>query len=74
MIYIVQQPVGAAHTPPSRRNKPPAVPCERPPTYYRRHGTGDSDYHINGRCNGRYIYPLSSELLLFGSLPYVGKA
>lgn len=26
--------MGAAHTPPSRRDKPPAVSCERPPTYY----------------------------------------
>lgn len=74
MIYIVQQPVGAAHTTPSRRDKPPAVPCERTATYYRRHGAGNSDYHINGRCNGRYINTLGSKLLLFGSIPYVSQA
>lgn len=42
--------MGKAHTTTSRRDKPPAVPCERSPTYYRRHGAGDSDYHFNGRC------------------------
>ena len=74
MIYIVQQPVGAAHTTPSRRDKPPAVPCERTSSYYRRYGAGDSDDHINGRCHGRYIYSLGSELLLFGSIPNVRQA
>lgn len=74
MIYIVQHPVGNTHTPPSRRDKPPAIPCERSPTYYRRHGAGDSDYHINGRCNGRHFNLIGGELLLFGSIPNVGKA
>ena len=74
MIYIVQQPVDAVHTPPSRRDKPPAVPCERSAAYYRRHGTGDSDNHLNRRCNGRDFDTLGSELLFFGSLQNVGKA
>ena len=74
MIYIVQQPVGAVHTPPSRRDKPPAVPCERFPTYYRRHGASDSDNHLNRRCNGRDFNTLGGELLLFGSISNVRQA
>lgn len=71
MIYIVQQPVGPAHTTPSRRDKPPAVPRERSATYYRWYGAGDSDNHLNRRCNGRDFDTLGGELLLFGSVPYV---
>ena len=74
MIYIDQRRVGNPHTPPSRWDKPPAVPCERTPAYYRRHGAGDSDHYLNGRCNGRDYNTLGGELLLFGSIPYVGKA
>ena len=71
MIYIDQRPVGNTHTTPSRRDKPPAVPCERSPTYYRRHGASDSDNHLNGRCNGRNFNTLGGELLLFGSISNV---
>ena len=74
MIYIVQHSVVPAHTPPPRRNRPPSVPRERTATYYRRYGAGDSDNHINGRCNGRHFDTLGSELLLFGSIPKVCQA
>ena len=71
MIVEQRNNVGSAHTTPSRRDKPPAVPCERSPTYYRRHGASDSDNHLNGRCNGRNCNTLGGELLLFGSISNV---